>query len=44
MKKKNAGLLLAPAEGFDQGYFGPSGKKRELIMLFGPFWAIFGAQ
>ena len=33
-----AGLLLAPAEGFGQGFFCPSGKKREPIFgkFFGP--------
>ena len=34
-----AGLLLTPAEGFSRGFFGPSGKKREIIMLF---WLILG--
>ena len=33
-----AGLLLAPAEGFDRGSFCPS-KKKKLIMLF---WFILG--
>ena len=34
-----AGLILDPAEGFGPCFFCPSGKKRELIMLF---WPIFG--
>ena len=34
-----AGLLLAAAEVFGRGFFGPAGKKRELITLF---WPIFG--
>ena len=29
-----AGLLLAPAESFGQGFFCPSAKKKELFMLF----------
>ena len=32
-------LLLAPVEGFNQGFFCPWGKKKSLIMLF---WPIFG--
>ena len=34
-----AGLLLAPAESFNQGFFCPSRKKKELIMCFGLFLA-----
>ena len=36
-----AGLLLAPAEGFGQGFFYPSGKKRAFMLFwpnFGNFW------
>ena len=40
-RARYAGLILAPAEGFGQGFFGPSGKK-ELFTLFVPilghFW------
>ena len=38
-----AGLLLAPAECFGQGFFGPLGKKESLLCGFGPFSAFFGA-
>ena len=40
-RARYAGLILAPAEGFGRGFFGPSGKK-ELFTLFVPilghFW------
>ena len=39
-----AGQLLTPAEGFGQGFFCPSGKKRALYAGFGTFLAIFGVQ
>ena len=39
-----AGLLLAPAEGFNRGFFGPLGKKESLLCYFGPLLAIIGAQ
>ena len=32
-----AGLLLAPAEGFGQGFF-YAGQKKTLLCCFGPFW------
>ena len=32
------GLLLAPAEGFDRGFFGPSGKKRAFYAVLAQFW------
>ena len=41
-----AGLLLAPAEGFDlwPRLFLPEGQKKGFLCCFGPFLAIFGVQ
>ena len=33
-----AGLLLAPAEGFGQGFFCPSGKKSAYYAVLAYFW------
>ena len=33
-----AGLVLAPAEGFDWGFFGPLGKKRAYYAVLAHFW------
>ena len=36
-----AGLLLAPAEGFGQAFFCPSGQKKRFLYYFGPHFCDF---